>query len=322
MRHNARLDQEIQQAHSEHRCIIARSHNDRCMMNRRVQVGEFVHLLPNVYAQTSYWETLKSPEQAAHIVRALTILHPEYVFACSSAACINDELQCSYQLFTNQTIYIASNHESRIYNNPRYQWKIQYIYMNHIPIAHINRYRVTSIDRTLFDCAIRFHFMYTLALFDAAVRHHNTLDTVELFRCRSAQEMSKVHKLMRYKDGKSENGGESFVRAVIIDLGFIIPILQYCFENPNNPQFPLRADFIWFLPSGRIVVVEFDGIEKYGVERNAIRKFVYKEKQRDEILRKYHHVDVIIHASFEDIIDSQRLYALLSQAGIPLRHQQ
>ena len=41
---------------------------------------------------------------------------------------------------------------------------------------------------------------------------------------------------MAYADGRSENGGESIVRGIMIDLGFALPELQVEIEDPLCPE--------------------------------------------------------------------------------------
>lgn len=40
---------------------------------------------------------------------------------------------------------------------------------------------------------------------------------------------------LMHADGRSENGGESVVRAIILELGFAEPDLQVEIEDPSTP---------------------------------------------------------------------------------------
>ena len=77
--------------------------------------------------------------------------------------------------------------------------------------------------------------------------------------------LSRMETLVNYANPKSENGGESLARAVMLELGFVEPELQHEFPNPNYPQSPYRADFMWKV-NGKIIVGEFDGTDKYLIE--------------------------------------------------------
>ncbi len=50
-----------------------------------------------LYAEPAYWESLDPHEQVRHIVRALAIQHPDWVF-CGPTAAIMHGLDCSYRL--------------------------------------------------------------------------------------------------------------------------------------------------------------------------------------------------------------------------------
>ena len=77
--------------------------------------------------------------------------------------------------------------------------------------------------------------------------------------------LSRMETLVKYANPKSENGGESLARAVMLELGFVEPQLQHEFPNPNCPQSPYRADFMWKV-NGKIIVGELDGTDKYLIE--------------------------------------------------------
>ena len=77
--------------------------------------------------------------------------------------------------------------------------------------------------------------------------------------------LSRMETLVNYANTKSENGGESLARAIMLELGFVEPELQHEFPNPNYPQSPYRADFMWKV-NGKIIVGEFDGTDKYLIE--------------------------------------------------------
>ncbi len=77
--------------------------------------------------------------------------------------------------------------------------------------------------------------------------------------------LSRMETLVKYANPKSENGGESLARAVMLELGFVEPQLQHEFSNPNCPQSPYRADFMWKV-NGKIIVGELDGTDKYLIE--------------------------------------------------------
>ena len=105
---------------------------------------------------------------------------------------------------------------------------------------------------------------------------------------------------------------------MIIELGFVVPRLQYPFDNPDSPSGSYRADFTWLLPDGRIVVGEYDGMGKYVAtpSRSSIQAAVHAERRREDHLRSQG-VDAIVRFEFEDVCHPERLERKLLDAGIP-----
>ena len=128
----------------------------------------------------------------------------------------------------------------------------------------------------------------------------------------------------RYADGRSENGGESIVRAVIIELGFDVPELQVEVDDPMRPGASRKVDFYWQLPDGRAVILELDGLKKYYADtvlesergaREVARRFA-EERLRES------HINLtgatVLRASFSQATNEDYLFRLLVRAGVPL----
>lgn len=155
--------------------------------------------------------------------------------------------------------------------------------------------------------------------------------------------LSRLKLLCNFASDKSENAGESLARATIIELGFIVPQIQYEFPNNKNPNYPLRADFAWNV-NGNLIVGEFDGTDKYLIEcgkssvcnisqessKNTIitdlheknmllqydRDAVRKERDRERYLYDCG-VSKIVRFDFAEVINPQKLEQKLASAGIP-----
>ena len=123
----------------------------------------------------------------------------------------------------------------------------------------------------------------------------------------------------QHADARSESGGESMARAVMIENGFMPPELQVPIENPDRPGWPWRTDFYWLLPDGTTVAGELDGGEKY-VNPNMTHGRDALQVLRDERIRESQlalAVDRVMRFTFADVIDERRLVALLERFGIP-----
>ncbi|MEE1295576.1 MAG: hypothetical protein UHD09_01715 [Bifidobacterium sp.] len=123
--------------------------------------------------------------------------------------------------------------------------------------------------------------------------------------------------LLTRADGKSENGGESFVRGMIIAMGFRAPEIQVVFSVDGITY---RVDFLWRLPDGRIIVLELDGRDKYVdptmTHGKSAAQIAVKQSDRDEFLRSQG-VDTIIHTLFEEACPQVPLFMKLVRAGVP-----
>lgn len=306
-------------AEAEHRCAFGADDRERRALKRRAEAGVLTCPYLNVYARVEYWNTLTAIEQTKHVASTLSLIHPRWVFAGSTAACILG-FDHGYSLHRDRTIVIACTYSGTARDHGR----LIRIRMPAIPSVAVGDVLVTDAARTLLDCALSLTFQEALPIFDSAARSGVETDRV-LDLCRSLQlDSAAVRRLCTYTDPLSDNGGESLARATIIVLGFIIPILQHHFMNPDNPEAPYRTDFMWMLPDGRIIVAEYDGMGKYvlsaGQRRASIQSTVHAERIREEHL-KQQGVSVIIRFEYEDVVHPERLERKLLDAGVPKRMQ-
>ena len=101
----------------------------------------------------------------------------------------------------------------------------------------IGEVRVTSPARTLVDCALLYPFEHVLSMFDSALRRGLVTREEIVAVCDGLRvDCGPVFRLLHYADARSENGGESFCRAVSIEEGFVPPQLQHTFLQPRDRQ--------------------------------------------------------------------------------------
>lgn len=186
----------------------------------------------------------------------------------------------------------------------------------------VQRLPVTTAARTVVDCANILPFHLALPIADSAIAMYPGLPTdisaiLEAVRSRRAPKL-----LLKHANPASENGGESLARGVMLEEGFFVPKIQHVFVDPHDPNHWYRVDFVWFLPNGRILVAEYDGMMKYTdptmTNRQSIRSVVHEQSQRERYLLAWG-VTAICRLDFEDVINRRPLIRKLTALGVP-RH--
>jgi hypothetical protein len=218
-------------------------------------------------------------------------------------------------------VYIAAPHSVNTNRHPKSR-------CIHDPVVKPYRHSgvlITSPAQTLVHCATRYPFVHALPMVDSALRQGLTKKDAIAVACgqvvnRKSADVAEMGMLLRYADPLSENGGESFCRAVTIEEGFPAPRLQQEFVDPRNPSVIYRVDFVWYLPDGRIIVLEYDGAGKYSdtqmTQGRGVRRIVHEEREREAALRRAG-VHTIIRTDFDEVSGRVGLIAKLEQAGVP-----
>ncbi|WP_239443039.1 hypothetical protein [Gordonibacter sp. An230] len=170
--------------------------------------------------------------------------------------------------------------------------------------------RTSGFDQALAtaDSALRVSGM-TSASFAACFEHMGGTHTGTAHAVRT----------MRYADARSESGGESIARAVMIRRGFALPELQVVLPQPLNRERSFRVDFLWNRTDGGKVLGEFDGMQKYEdatmlAGRSSLRALA-DERHREAQLTLYGMP--IVRFSYQDVMDEGRFAELLDRYGVP-----
>lgn len=157
----------------------------------------------------------------------------------------------------------------------------------------------------------------------------------------NADPIFRLRRLCLFKNGLSENGGESFARGTMIDLGFMVPELQHEFVATNS-RVKYRCDFLWRVSGGGLIVGELDGYDKYFVDstnsthaninfnsssdtqmlRNSynqatINRNIDRQAERESVLFRECGVSKIVRFNFADVVGVKNLERKLVEAGVP-----
>ncbi len=310
---DAELSFLLDEAEADRRFLMTSDPNlQRCLV-RRVRTGELASPLPRVFSRPDYLRELTHEQRQLHSMRALGGHHPTWVFVRGSAA-------LAQGLFVGRaltgTICVASAYTATAGG-------VQHERLRVMGRCEASGVWVTSVLQTMVDCLRNTPFEQGLGIADSALANLglNREYVAELVRegWGGARGIRHALQTLAWANPLSENGGESYVRARIVQLGFAEPILQVELPDPLNPGSAYRVDLFWRLAGGITIAGEVDGLEKYRLPDssgviNETKKFV-AERQRESRLTLG--VDRIFRITPAQARSDAYLTRLLEQYGVP-----
>lgn len=229
----------------------------RMALSRRMRRGDVVRPFRNMYAPASMWDALPWQERTSRIIHTYAALYPSCVF-CSYTAAFILGLQVPKYRVTGG-LHILSGKGVAGHG-------VVHHAIPHCPVEYRGQLAVTSRERTAYDCMARAGFRRGLAVADSLLRltgrdRGDVLDCLERSYA-GFRGISRVRQSMAHADARSENGGESYARAVMIEYGVQLPDLQVEIPRPDDPHRPFRLDYYWELANGKRIGGELDGLDK------------------------------------------------------------
>lgn len=303
------------EAHRAGSCLFARSPSEAHRLRDACKRGALISPAPRVFTLPELWSQLKPAEQERHRLRALSQLHPSWVFASFCAATMYG-LEVSYRLYGR--VHLACSRESHARSNASFERHI----ISDDKTNVIDGIRVTSLARTVYDCTCSCSFPAGLAIADSALRMYGVesedlASQMKTTRSRNKDSWRAAETAM-LANPKAADGGESVARAMIIRNGYMVPTLQYEIRDPVDKENRYYADFYWKLPSGN-VVGELDGREKYRNPQMTNGRDVV-DVLADERLRESRLTGAnakVMRFSYADVLDAKKFCHLMSSFGIP-----
>ncbi len=319
------LDQTIQQvldeAERDRRFAAPSAGSQRRAFEALAKAGTLGEPYPGVFARSGVLAALSRRDRALHLIRTLARLHPAWTF-CSYSAALLHGLQVPYTLLDRPHVGVRPGCNRTV----RLKSVAFHIVKDDEPVE-FDGIRATSLPRTLFDCMRQSSFRHGLAIVDSALHHRligkralaRYLDARGRYRHGTAAARTTLH----YADGRSANGGESIVRAIMIERGFQIPELQVEIEDPMRPGAVFEVDFYWRLPNGHVVIGELDGMVKYRVNTAGAPVTAAETQRRLVAERKREsHINLtgatVVRFTYEEACDEDYLERILVRAGVPL----
>lgn len=316
MKNHYRINSLISTALRERRCAFSTVESENAALRRRAtEDGGLLRPARGLYIPVEYWNELSPEDRTLHVARGFAAWHPKWVFGGNVAAAIHG-FDGSWSMHDGTVTVISPFSEKY---HPMSKVKRMCIPSEVVSTQQIDG--VTVLDKllTVLTCAIRYDFPIALAVVDAALRQGMSRE--ELLEACSRWNGIFWHaaNVIRYGDARSENGGESYCRAVMIENGFAQPQLQTeIIDSVTGNKY--RADYLWRLHNGRTVIGEFDGTEKYVNpsmnDRQDIREVVRKEREREDALRRSGITD-IVRFNYQEVVERDPFIHKLADAGVP-----
>ena len=229
-------------------------------LRRAEKNGQITRGIGNCYARICYWERLSPEARHLNTLRGMKDRKGNLVFTHTSAALVHG-LAVSHSRLEEVHVATAKKAHSRSKGAIK----------RHVIIRDksevVNGLRVTSFERTVFDCLLELPFDEALAVADSALRKEDvTREHLEEEFGRFAWHVvdgRRPLEILALANPLSENGGESMSRAQMLLCGFVEPELQVEFKDPINPRKKYRVDYLWRLSETEAIVGELDGHDKY-----------------------------------------------------------
>lgn len=282
-----RLDDLLDEAEQDGRCLLVRDESLRSAARRRLESGELLSPFPSMVVRAAAWKELACRPRIRwrFVQNAFMAAHPERVLCSFSAA-------LEYGLWVPRSrlnaIHIAVDDRSSAYVSKH----VHRHYCHHDEVTERNGIRLTKLMRTVLDCSLEGTFEEGLAIADSALRYCD-LDPDRYrkyvaVRAKGRPGADNARMVARYMDGDAENAGESIVRAKIIELGYEPPTrLQHEVLDPVEEKSVFRVDMYYLLEDGTELFVEVDGLEKYGEAETGsgqTTQALVRERQRESHL--------------------------------------
>lgn len=283
--------------------------------------GELVRLRRGAYMGADAWAGLEPREQYRRIVIAAALASRSApVLSHDSAAAVwgvpvVGGARTEVHVLTTAAAGTRSENGFRRHADP----------IDEVDVVELDGVRVTSLRRTLVDLARTKPFPSAVAAIDwslrPAGREAHARATIgalqEYFATQTfVHHRRRVHRALEFASSAAESPGESVSRAVIHELGFPAPVLQYRVDDARG--LAGICDFAW--PEFGLLG-EFDGLVKYTRDLarpgERVEDIVVREKVREDRLRATGRR--VSRWLWAEALDPLRLREKLLAAGLPLR---
>lgn len=240
------LQAELKCARNERRCLTASDCLSGRLLKSLAKKGKLLMPAPGCYEAPEAWPDLGAVEQSLRIMRAHQLRDKSLVFCGPSAALawgLYEPNHCIVRPHVITAQRSPSHSSSRL---------VRMCVPQNTDIDYYLGIQLTSLNRSAFDASRMLGFRRGLGICDrtlalCGITSRQLLTTFDEFCPSWKCEISRS--CARWANPLSENGGESYARAAMIESGFAEPILQAVIRDPLERQKTYRTDYLW-IPNG------------------------------------------------------------------------
>lgn len=255
--------------------LIAAGFNER-LLARSLQFRLVFRLRKGAYIRATTWRMLAPWDKDTARLRAhLLTARGDAVYSYFSAARLQGLFvwNCGPSVHVTRRATVSgtsSAHDVSAHHEPLSEEELTFQ-----PLRTGGQVRVTTLERTVVDCARLGGFQEAVVIGDDALRHGARLEVmwaiVEAMPGRRG--IRKARRVLRSLDARSESPGESRTRVIIAEMDIDQPEPQVTLSAGGAIY---RPDFVW---RKQKLIVEFDGDIKYFAYKRTAEVIVAERKR-------------------------------------------
>ena len=309
-----RIENLLREAESRHACCAPITRADKEALQKRKVPSIAISPRQKLFVRPETWNALSAIERSLWLARGMGSLHPEWVFCLFTAAALHG-LYVPHRLL--RLIHVAHAQSSC----PKDRGIIVHHRKKNLERTYVQGVYATPLLETTIDCLAHLDFAEGLPIADSALLNLeiSKRQFIDLIQSSGQYGAQKAVATALHADPRSENGGESMARAVMIEEGFMLPDLQVPIPHPLNKRKTYRVDFLWRPPGQSPVAGEFDGVIKFEddamLKEHSVAKTLRQERNREAILTStgLH----VMRFTYDDVRLRNPLVRLMELYGIP-----
>ena len=244
-----------------------------------LQQGRLVRLRYGCYIRAELWEKQSAATRSRQLILAhahgtLTTSSGDFVYSHTTAARLHGLFLWNVDDLIHLLLTVRPSSE-RLGKDVRGHTR-PYTEAEVVNIGHL---RVTSLERTVVDCAMMLSYQQALVLMDHALRlgADRTLMEAMADGLTGRRGIRNLRTALANADPRSESAGETLTRELLARLNLPRPEPQV---EVNSRAGRYRLDFAW---KDKKVALEFDGKVKY-FEYKPTAEVLFQERQRENAL--------------------------------------